>query len=83
MGVGEAVEDGELGQSPHCSRGRVEWEGMPDTGLAASSKVTPSTPTLGRSRGSAGEIKRPRKVEQGSSRSKRLERKLSFKSVTA
>lgn len=63
---------------------RAEWErleeGVPGSGLAASSKVILHPPVLGEDRGSAGEIKGPREVGQGSSSSStRLERNLSFK----
>lgn len=64
---------------------RVEWEKGEGRGRNAShwagclQQCDPPPPALGRGRGSAGKIKGPRKVGQGSSSSKRLERTPSFK----
>lgn len=80
MGVGKASGNRDLATHPIVPGAiRAEWEGKSGTGMTSSSKVTLHPAALGRGRGSAGKSKGPRKVGQGSSRTKRLERNLSFK----
>jgi hypothetical protein len=55
VGVGKASGNGDLATHPIVPGAiRAEWEGMPGTEMASSSKVTVYPATLGRGRGSSG-----------------------------